>query len=118
MEPEQRIFSSQDYFRPAVGEPLRTVIVETPDAVVVAWHVEPGQRIAAHVHPHGQDTWTILSGQGEYQLEASGEARPVVAGDVVIAPRASVHGVFNSGTEALRFISVVAPAAAGYELLG
>jgi quercetin dioxygenase-like cupin family protein len=86
------------------------------EAVVVAWHVNPGQQIAAHLHPHGQDTWIILSGEGEYVLEATGATHAIRAGDVVLAHTASVHGVNNTGTEPLRFISVVSPAQAGYEL--
>lgn len=112
----KRIFKSAEFYQPSAGEPIRSVVTESPEAVVVAWHVNPGQRIAAHVHPHGQDTWTILSGQGEYQLHASGESIAIGPGDIVVAPTGSAHGVYNSGTEPLRFISVVAPAAAGYEL--
>ncbi len=110
-----RIFQSNQYMQPSDGEPVRSVIVETKEAVIVAWHVKPGQRITAHIHPAGQDTWTILSGHGEYQIEASGEARPIGAGDVVVAYPGAVHGVYNNGTEPLRFISVVSPANAGHE---
>lgn len=113
----ERIFKSTDFMQPADGEPIRSVVTESPDAVVVAWHVQPGQRIAAHVHPMGQDTWTILSGTGDYQVEATGECRTIVAGDVVVAHVACVHGVYNSGQEPLRFISVVSPGNAGYELV-
>lgn len=116
MNPD-RIYKSAHFLQPSDGEPIRSVVAETAEAVVVAWHVNPGQRIAAHVHPKGQDTWTILSGQGQYQVEANGASRPVVAGDIVVANTGQVHGVFNDGDEPLRFISVVAPASAGYELL-
>jgi len=112
----QRIFPSAAFFQPAAGEPVRSVVTESQEAVVVAWHIGPGQRIAAHVHPHGQDTWTILSGQGEYLLDATGASRPIRAGDVVLAHTGCVHGVHNTGTEPLRLISVVSPAQAGYEL--
>ena len=87
-----------------------------PIRVVVAWHVNPGQRIAAHVHPHGQDTWTVLSGSGEYQLEHNGRSQTISPGCVVVAPTGCVHGVFNCNNEPLVFISVVCPAEAGYEL--
>jgi quercetin dioxygenase-like cupin family protein len=113
-----RVFASADFFRPtAEGEPIRSVVTESADAVVVAWCVLPGQRIAAHVHPHGQDTWTILSGEGEYQLHADGTSRPVRTGHVVVAPTGSVHGVLNTGNGPLLFISVVSPAEAGYQPL-
>jgi quercetin dioxygenase-like cupin family protein len=113
-----RIFPSADHFHPtAEGEPLRSVVVESEDAVIVAWHVAPGQCIPAHMHPAGQDTWTILSGTGQYRLDAEGTVRELYAGDVVVAPRGRVHGVFNHGRQPLRFISVVSPGSAGYERL-
>ncbi|MCP9931464.1 cupin domain-containing protein [Cyanobium sp. AMD-g] len=112
-----RHFHALDFMQPSDDEPIRSVITETAEAVVVAWYVKPGQRIAAHVHPAGQDTWTILSGRGDYQMEASGASLAISAGDVVVAPKGCVHGVSNSGEEPLTFISVVAPAEAGYELL-
>jgi quercetin dioxygenase-like cupin family protein len=112
-----RIFDSADFFRPSDGEPLRTVVTESREAVVVAWCVLPGQRIAPHVHPHGQDTWNIVAGRGEYLLHADGSARPVRAGHVVVAPTGCVHGVVNTGNEPLRFISVVSPGDAGYQPL-
>ena len=113
-----RIFNSAEFMRPTAGngEPIRSVITQSAEAVVVAWHVNPGQRIAAHVHPHGQDTWTVLSGSGEYQLEQNGKSQTISPGCVVIAHTGCVHGVFNGGKEPLLFISVVSPAEAGYEL--
>jgi quercetin dioxygenase-like cupin family protein len=114
-----RIFNSAEFMQPTEGEgePIRSVVTHSPEAVVVAWHVNPGQRIAAHLHPHGQDTWTVLSGSGEYQLEHSGRSQAIFPGCVVVAPTGCVHGVFNRGGEPLVFISVVSPAEAGYELV-
>lgn len=110
-----RIFDSSQFFQPIEGEPIRSVITESEHAVVVAWYLKPGQEISPHVHPNGQDTWTILNGEGQYYLEQSGTTKPIGKGDVVIAPIGSVHGVFNSGNEPLTFISVVSPADAGYQ---
>ncbi len=42
------------------------VVLETRDSIIVAWHVHPGQEIGDHIHPHGQDTWTVLSGMADY----------------------------------------------------
>lgn len=86
-------------------------------AVIIAWLVLPGQQIRPHIHPKGQDTWTILSGSGEYITDLDGSIQKVAAGDVVVAYINDVHGVINNGTEPLTFISVVAPADAGYELI-
>jgi quercetin dioxygenase-like cupin family protein len=112
-----RIFPSSKFFQPAEGEPVRSVVSESPDAVIVAWYIQPGQEIPAHIHPLGQDTWTILSGQGDYYLDQAGLKQSIEMGDVVVAPAGSVHGVFNSGDEALVFISVVSPFNAGYQLV-
>jgi quercetin dioxygenase-like cupin family protein len=112
-----RIFNSSQFFQPTDQEPVRSVVTESKDAVVVAWYIKPGQEIPAHLHPNGQDTWTILSGQGEYYLDQTGATKPIMAGDVVIAHTGCVHGVFNTGDEPLVFISVVSPADAGYQLV-
>ena len=115
---KQRIFTSSEFFQSSVGDPIRSVITESPEATIVAWYIQPQQEIPAHIHPHGQDTWTILAGQGEYYLDRSGVTTPIATGDVVIAPTGSVHGVFNNGDEPLIFISVVSPSTAGYQLVG
>ncbi len=112
-----RIFNSSEFFQPTEGEPVRSVVTESEDAVVVAWYIKPGQEISAHIHPNGQDTWTILSGKGEYYLDEAGTRKPIIAGDVVIAHIGCVHGVFNNGDEPLVFISVVSPSEAGYQLV-
>lgn len=112
-----RIFTSSKFFQPNDGEPVRSVVTESEDAVVVAWYVKPGQEIAAHIHPNGQDTWTVLSGSGEYYLDRVGTRKSIVAGDIVVAHTGCVHGVFNSSDEPLVFISIVSPADAGYELV-
>jgi quercetin dioxygenase-like cupin family protein len=112
-----RIFNSSKFFQPSDGEPIRAVIAESPESTIVAWHIQPQQEIPAHLHPHGQDTWTILAGQGEYYLDRAGTTKSISKGDVVIAPTGSAHGVFNNSNEPLIFISVVSPSTAGYELV-
>ncbi len=112
-----RIFNSSTFFQPTDGEPIRSVVTESQDAVVVAWYIKPGQTILPHIHPDGQDTWTILTGRGEYYLDQAGTTKPITAGDVVVAPTGCVHGVFNNGDQPLVFISVVSPFDAGYQLV-
>lgn len=112
-----RLFSSQQFLQPADGEPIRSVITQSGDAVVVAWYVKPGQRISTHLHPSGQDTWTILSGSGDYCYSETGDSASVTAGDVVVAHAGQVHGVLNTGQVPLVFISVVSPPEAGFQLV-
>jgi quercetin dioxygenase-like cupin family protein len=111
----QRIFRVADHLQPSDEEPIRSVVHETGDAVVVAWTVKPGQRITPHVHPSGQDTWTVISGAGAYQVDASGKTVTISAGDIAIAPTGAVHGFLNTGSEDFVFVSVVCPELAGFE---
>jgi len=111
----ERVFQVANYLQPNDGEPIRSVVHETADAAIVAWTVKPGQRISPHVHPSGQDTWTVIAGEGEYQVDSSGMTIRIAAGDVALAPVGAVHGVLNTGSQALVFVSVVSPALSGFE---
>jgi len=112
-----RVIDAAPHYEAGLSEPPRVVMTESADAAVVCWHVEPGQRIALHTHPEGQDTWIIMAGQGEYFTDAEGSSRPLYPGVVAVAPRGAVHGALNTGSTPLRFISVVAPAQSGFEPL-
>ncbi|PSB04393.1 cupin domain-containing protein [Merismopedia glauca] len=114
---QTRIFNSSEFFQPTNGEAIRSVVTESKDAIVVAWYINPGQEIPAHIHPNGQDTWTVLSGKGEYYLDEAGTRKAIAMGDIVIAHTGCVHGVFNNSDEPLVFISVVSPSDAGYQLV-
>lgn len=113
----QRRFKATDYMQPSAGDPIRSVVFESQHSVIVAWMVQPGQSIAPHRHPAGQDTWTILSGHGRYQTHEDGSSIDISPGDIVVALQNQVHGVTCVGEEALQFVSVVAPTDAGYEPL-
>jgi len=78
-----RIFNSSKFFQPTDGEPIRSVVTESEDAVVVAWYIKPGQEIPAHIHPNGQDTWTVLTGKGEYYSQKRLRVQP---GMLTISP--------------------------------
>ena len=117
MSIETRIFPVVDHVRPAEGEPIRSVVHETAESVIVVWHVRPGQEIAAHIHPHGQDTWTVLSGEAEY-FQGNGVTRTLKANEIAVARPGQVHGARNAGPEPFVFVSVVAPGNAGYVLAG
>lgn len=112
-----RILSSNLFFKPTDDEPIRSVITQSRDAVVVAWHLKQGQEISLHAHPQGQDTWTIVSGKGNYYMDNNRTTKPIMTGDIVIAHSGEVHGVFNDNPEPLRIISVVSPADAGHQAL-
>jgi hypothetical protein len=41
MTVESRIFSVAEYVQPSEGEPIRSVVLETRDSIIVVWHVHP-----------------------------------------------------------------------------
>jgi quercetin dioxygenase-like cupin family protein len=51
-----RIFNSTAFFQPTDAEPIRSVVTQSKDAMVVAWYIKQGQQIPLHIHPQGQDT--------------------------------------------------------------
>jgi quercetin dioxygenase-like cupin family protein len=112
-----RFHAWADHFQAHPTAPVRRILSGSVEQAVVAWQVEPGQRIEAHRHPAGQDTWIVLEGEGLYQSDAEGTRTPVRAGQVVIAPPGAVHGLENTGTVPFKFLSVVSPAEAGFEPL-
>lgn len=113
----RRVFQVADHLQPNDGEPIRSVVHETDHVAFVAWTVKPGQGISPHVHPCGQDTWTVIAGVGEYQVDASGSTLRIAAGDIAVAPVGAVHGVLNNGSQDQIFVSVVSPARSGFEPL-
>lgn len=117
MNIEPRIFPVAEYVRPSENEPIRSVVLETAESVIVVWHVRPGQEVAAHIHPHGQDTWTVLSGTAEY-FQGNGVVCNLKAGEIAAAKPGQVHGAKNVGLEPFVFVSVVASGNAGYALAG
>ena len=115
MKAKERIFSVADYVRPSDSEPIRSVVLETEDSVIVVWHAHPRQEIAAHVHPHGQDTWIVISGEAEYYL-GSDVTTHLETGDIAIARPGQVHGALNIGSVPFIFVSMVSPSNAGFKL--
>lgn len=99
-------------------EPIRSVISQTDFCTVVLWHVLPGQKIAPHTHPKGQDTWIVQSGQAQYISDLRGTRTLIGTGDVIIAHAGDVHGAIQVGDEPFEFVSVVAPGEAGFQLAG
>lgn len=93
----------------------RNVVAQSDQAALVVWHLLPGQEIPAHRHPGGQDSWVVMEGAAEY-LMGNGESRVITAGEVAIALPGQIHGARNTGAVPFVFVSVVAPADAGYEL--
>lgn len=112
---QDRVFDSAHFLQAGEEVPPRVVITESSDSAVVCWHVEPGQHIELHAHPNGQETWIVLAGEGQCFPDQSGHVLQLRPGFVAVATRGAVHGALNTGSTALRFVSVVSPAESGFE---
>jgi quercetin dioxygenase-like cupin family protein len=116
MTAESRVVPVADFLQLSEGEPIRSVVQESPESSIVVWHLDPGQEIAAHTHPDGQDTWTVLCGSAEY-LQGNGISSLIKAGEIAIARSGQIHGAKNTGDQPFIFVSVVAPGNASHQLL-
>lgn len=111
---DRRVFDIAEFLQHSEDELIRSIVRESPHATIIAWTVAPGQRVPLHTHPRGQDTWTVISGEGDYQTDDAGGVQSIRAGHVVVATAGQAHGVLNSGKVPLVFVSVVCPLDAGY----
>lgn len=103
----ERIFN---VFRavPAKGSTYREPIYDCKNHEIHLWRVIAGEWIYPHTHPRSDDIWYIIQGQGDYYLTAT-EKHSVGPGDLVLASPDEVHGMFNSGTEEMLILSLLAP---------
>ena len=69
---------------------------------------EPGQAHALHAHSGQDKMYFVLAGSGQFLL--AGEALPMAAGDLLVAPADVPHGISNTGTARLLVLAVLAPA--------
>jgi quercetin dioxygenase-like cupin family protein len=64
----------------------------------------PGQEIKPHIHD-GDHIWVVLEGSGVL-LSSEGEAKAIITGNIIIAPKGQYHGVRNNSNENLVFASI------------
>jgi mannose-6-phosphate isomerase-like protein (cupin superfamily) len=82
----------------------KIVLAETAHSRTTLWCLLPGQHIHPHVHA-GDHVWVILEGTGRFLGD---HPREVAPGMVLVAPEGISHGIENTGTEGLVFLSVSA----------
>ena len=72
--------------------------------------LRPGQQTRAHFHPHAEEIYYILQGQGRMRMNQ--EERLVGPGDAIAIPAGTAHQISHLGREDLGFLCCCAP---GYE---
>jgi quercetin dioxygenase-like cupin family protein len=70
--------------------------------------MQPGAVSERHKHARSEQIWMVEKGTGTLLL-GEGKTREIKTGDLVITPLGETHGVTNTGTEALVYVSVTTP---------
>jgi len=105
---KERIFDAQKLARFSPPSDERGKVTEltiTQTQSIAVWGVRPGQKVPAHIHPDGQDTWIMVKGELTYQM-GNGERRRIIAGQIDVAEHHEVHGALNEGKEDAIFVSI------------
>lgn len=68
--------------------------------------LEPGSSIGMHKHEINEDTYIIVSGEGEF-TDTAGNVTPVKAGDITIARKGDSHALKNTGNTPLVFLDII-----------
>ena len=71
------------------------------------WELEPGVSEGSHVHEGEsalEEFYYFIEGEG--LMWADGEDIPVKAGDAVLAPEGSDHGLRNTGSRSLKLLII------------
>ncbi len=81
---------------------------DVPDAALaVTWvDVQPGAAQQPHSH-EPQQVYVVIKGSGRMRVGA--DQRDVFAGDLVFVPSGAVHGIVNTGTVTLTYVSSATP---------
>ena len=93
---------------PEKGRSYREPIYDCKNHEIHLWRISPGEWVYPHTHPHTDDIWYIVQGNGEYYTTASYK-HAVGPGVLALASPDEVHGIFNSGREDMVILSVLAP---------
>jgi mannose-6-phosphate isomerase-like protein (cupin superfamily) len=69
--------------------------------------LQPGENVGSHNTGNREELLIILNGMGEIETEGSGR-RKINQGCVAYVPPNTQHNVFNSNSELLRYLYIVA----------
>jgi mannose-6-phosphate isomerase-like protein (cupin superfamily) len=81
----------------------------------VTWvDIAPGAEQRAHSHEESEQVYVIVRGSG--QMQVAGDVEEVGEGDLVFIPPATDHGILNTGSEPLVYVTAASPAVSMQEL--
>ena len=85
----------------------KIALAVTPRAQLDLYCLAPGQAQKPHSHADQDKLCYVLDGMGTFSLD--GQEETLTAGDAVVFPSGSQHGIVNSGSVELLVLVVVTP---------
>ena len=105
---DERIFTMSDVAKSSDEAAVKTLFASHEHSNSVVWAVKPGQEVACHKHTTSDDIWIVLQGSGLFHPEPGQDVR-VSAGQVIVNPAGTCHGLTNDGEGDFVFVGVIAP---------
>ena len=105
---DERIFTMSEVGKSSDEAAVKTLFSANEHSNSVVWVVKPGQEVACHKHTTSDDIWIVLQGTGLFHPEPGEDVR-ICAGQVVVNPADTCHGLTNDGEEDFVFVGVIAP---------
>ena len=105
---DERIFTMSEVGKSSDEAAVKTLFSSNEHSNSVVWVVKPGQEVACHKHTTSDDIWIVMQGTGLFHPEPGQDVR-VSAGQVIVNPAGTCHGVTNDGDEDFVFVGVIAP---------
>jgi mannose-6-phosphate isomerase-like protein (cupin superfamily) len=98
----------RDHARYAPDKMAKIALGATARVHLDLYALEPGQAQKVHTHDDQDKVYVVLEGRGRFTVGA--EEEPLEAGEAVVAPAGTAHGVANdSGARLLLFVLVSPP---------
>jgi len=89
------------------NDAFRRVIETGEHEQVVVMTIVVGGDIGMEVHPHTDQLFICVAGEGEAVLD--GKVSPVATNDLVFVRAGTMHNIVNRGVAPLRLITIYAP---------
>ena len=85
----------------------KIALAATSRVLLDLYALEPGQSQKVHSHADQDKIYVVLEGRGRITVGA--EQEPVEAGEAVVAPAGTAHGVANDSDARLLLLVLVSP---------
>jgi mannose-6-phosphate isomerase-like protein (cupin superfamily) len=104
-DPDQRVYDLFAHSRPDPERVHGTPVYRDADLSAAMFTLLPGQSHEPHTHAATSHAWIVLAGEGVCLMEG-GRVEPLRTGTLCIHKKTTLHGVRNTGTVDLVYLTV------------